>query len=389
MGRVMKWVGIVTAILSLIAGVREVSSLIADSEEHARNIDELHAVGTSQQTAGDYAQAWSTFEQALTSSEEDNLLAKLRGRPGQRRAALRQAQEDLAMAWLDNMHLSGEDQTFSSIVDKLIPVLLRDLPQATATRRGDLLAHIGWGYFLKTRDGNSQFDPPKWYQQSLEADPANPYGHAYWGHWKTWNRQSFDDAMKDFAAALATGRATATVRTLQLSALTNLRDNPQGEAELVRVLNDMNARNEAVGDRIRSELRSNYESAVHDEERFNKLIAAVPAKEQLATMTRFFGEPDEKMTAPLLITYATLQESSGFSQPALQTWRSARERLKLSGTRSESITKRVDAAIKRLSRCASAHWACSAKQAWPSEFRIASLSAFDRAERSIAVLRSG
>ncbi len=179
----MKWVGIVAAVLSLIAGVRQFLTMTAESAERERRIAELLATGAAQQSARDYPQAWTTLETALTQAEQGNLLAKVTRRLGERRQQVRAAQESLAMAWLQNISVP-QGQTFASVVDKVSPVLHRGALEASGSRVGDMYAHVGWGYFLKRRDGQSALDPAPWYVKALEADPANPYAHAFSGHWK-------------------------------------------------------------------------------------------------------------------------------------------------------------------------------------------------------------
>ena len=157
---IMKWVGIVAAVLSLIAGVRQFLTLSADSAERERRIGELLATGAAQQQARDYPQAWTTLETALAQAEQGNLLAKLTRRLGERRLQVRAAQENLAIQWLENISVP-QGQTFASVVDKVLPVLHRGALEASGARVGDLYAHIGWGYFLKRRDGPSRWIPPR------------------------------------------------------------------------------------------------------------------------------------------------------------------------------------------------------------------------------------
>ena len=214
----LKWVGAVTAVLSLILGLYQVTQLVSDIRERKRHIAELHGVGKQQQGAGDFPSAWASFEQALKNADEGGQIAKLTGRLDPERRQLREAQEDLAMAWLENIRVA-EGQKFSDIVDKLVPVLDRGIGGANGIRKADLLAHVGWAYFLKTREGPRNVNPEKYYRQASEIDPANPYAHAYWGHWILWNSGNLEDALKHFSAAVASGREVPHVRTIQLSAL--------------------------------------------------------------------------------------------------------------------------------------------------------------------------
>ncbi len=85
------------------------------------------------------------------SAEEGGFFAKLFGSLSSEQVKARKAQEDLAMVWAENIRVP-EGKTFSDYVDKLIPVLTRGTRDAKGSRKADLLAHLGWAYFLKSRD---------------------------------------------------------------------------------------------------------------------------------------------------------------------------------------------------------------------------------------------
>jgi hypothetical protein len=95
------------------------------------------------------------------------------------------------MVWLRNIILA-EGQKFSDIVEKLVPVLARGVSSASGVRKADLLAHIGWAYFLKARNGPGNMDPEQQYRLALEIDPSSPYAHVHWGHWIIWKKGNLD-----------------------------------------------------------------------------------------------------------------------------------------------------------------------------------------------------
>ncbi|MEX2223721.1 MAG: hypothetical protein WEG40_18180 [Candidatus Rokuibacteriota bacterium] len=343
----MKWVGIVAAVLSLIAGVRQVLTLTGESAERERRIGELLATGAAQQSAKDYPQAWMSFETALTQAEQGNLLAKLTRRLGERRRQVRVAQEDLAMQWLESIAVPP-GQTFASIVDKVLPVLHRGVLEGSGARAGDLYAHVGWGYFLKRRDGPSSLDPAPWYVKALEADSANPYAHAFSGHWKMWNHEPLDAAMGEFAAAIASNRERAFVRGLQVAALVN-RGSADARLELVKAANDVRKNDEPMDGRMRRELRVIYHLALNDKPFTQRLITALPVTEQLATIEMVTAGPSSAAGSDdsLSVATALLEEAGGEPARAVKTWRAVR------ANQSESdspLARRADAAIKRLAR---------------------------------------
>jgi hypothetical protein len=165
--RLMKWVGGVAAILSLIFALHQATQLVSDVREQRRQITELYNVGKLQHSAADYEGAWTSFERALKTAEAGGKLAKLTGQLSKETIALREAQEDLAMEWLENVSAS-RGQTFSDIVDKLVPVLSRGLARSSGARKADILAHLGWANFLRWRDGNRQLNPELQYREALD-----------------------------------------------------------------------------------------------------------------------------------------------------------------------------------------------------------------------------
>ena len=342
----MKWVGIVAAVLSLIAGARQFLTLSAESAERERRIGELLATGAAQQSAKDYPQAWTTLETALMQAEQGNLLAKLTRRLGERRQQVRSAQENLAMQWLENISVP-QGQTFASIVDKVLPVLHRGVSDASGARAGDMYAHVGWGYFLKRRDGQSALDPAPWYVKALEADPANPYAHAFRGHWRLWSNEPFDAAMAEFAAAIASNRERPFVRGVQVAALLN-RSSVDSRVELVKVASDMRKNGEPIDGRMLREIRTIYHAALNDKPFTERLIGALPAAEQLAIveLVTAGSSPAAGSDDSLNVARALLEEAGGQPASAVKTWRVVRAN---QSEASSSLAKRADAAIKRLS----------------------------------------
>ena len=133
------------------------------------------------------------------------------------------------MQWLRDGR-PGPGRGFSEIVDRVVPGLERAVaePAAAGQRRADLLAHLGWARFLKSRDGVITADPAADYARALAADPRNAYAHAFWGHWILWQHGDLAAAMRHFADALTDGRAKggdvrAWMRSLQVAALRNQR----------------------------------------------------------------------------------------------------------------------------------------------------------------------
>jgi hypothetical protein len=176
--RLLKWVGGITAVL--------------------------------QRNAGDYRAAWATYERAME-AEPTGQLAKLTGQLGEQRRQLREAQEDLAMVWLENMQ-AKEGESFADLVAPLDPVINRGIAGSSGPRKADLLAHAGWATFLKWRAGQRGLDPDPQYGQALATDAGNPYANAYRAHWLLWtrNEKALPEARTYFAAALASAGCKST-----------------------------------------------------------------------------------------------------------------------------------------------------------------------------------
>jgi hypothetical protein len=344
-GTFLKWVGGVTAFLSLIFALHQFIQLVADVRERQRDITELYNAGKLQQGAADYQAAWTSFEQAAKKADSGGQLAKLTGQLGEERRKLREAQEDLAMEWLQNV-IRSKNQTFADVVDPLVPVLMRGVSSATGTRKADMLAHLGWSYFLRSRDGHARQDPEAQYRQALEIDSANPYAHVHWGHWKLWRGGTIEDGRQHFASAVASGRARPYVRRIELAALRNSGDN--GKTETLRVVNDMIKNNEKIDVSSRSHLYAIYYFALNSEKDFRRLIDAVPATEQIAMIRVLFYDADfDRGKIPTREAYlAILQEAAGLRDEALKTWLAMRSGL----SANTNLAVRADASIKRLSK---------------------------------------
>jgi len=157
---VLKWVGYATAILSFFFGVRELIKIVSDRLESRHEVGALLSSADVELRGKDYSSAWRTLEQA----------SKLQPKS----AKVRLAQENLAMKWLEDTHLR-ENERFSDIGDKLEPVLTRGLSSTKdAQRTADLLAHIGWAYFLRSRDGALGLDPCRFlFQSAIRGSPQS------------------------------------------------------------------------------------------------------------------------------------------------------------------------------------------------------------------------
>ena len=110
----MKWVTRGSAVLALVFAVIQLVRLVSDTRDRERQIGELTRVEEMQAQAGDYPGAWASLDQALKIAESGGMLSKLTGQLSADARKLREAQEDVAMAWVENLS-HGEGKTFSEV----------------------------------------------------------------------------------------------------------------------------------------------------------------------------------------------------------------------------------------------------------------------------------
>jgi tetratricopeptide (TPR) repeat protein len=330
---VLKWVGSLTAILSLFFGIRQLVKIVSDRVEANRKIDTLLKSEDVELKVRDYAAAWRSLEQASQITSDS--------------AKVHLAQENLAMVWLDDVHLR-EGEKFSDISEKVEPVLSRGIAATKDSQRSaDLLAHIGWAYFLRTRDGVFGLDPVGAYSKAAAQDRNNPYAEAMWGHWILWNRGKLSDASQHFSSALASGRQHDFVRTLQFAALENC---PNGgcDTEMIRVANDIRKENGTIDADTVHRIFSNYYGRVFSPNpSTNRFLNVIPPREHIATFHWLFDglnldESESRLRSGYL---ATIEEAAGQREEALANYRELRAKVPM---HSGPLSDAVDGGIKRL-----------------------------------------
>jgi len=335
LSRALKWVGYLTAIVSLCATVAGVANYLYNRAETKKSVSALLATDAEELKSGDYSAGWRTLEKAAQ-LEPDS-------------AKVRAAQEDLAMAWLENASLQ-ENEKFSDVTGKLEPVLARAVASAKpGPRQADLRAHIGWAYFLESRGGRSDLDPAGAYREAVAEDPHNPYAQSMWGHWILWqNCGQVQEATTHFAAALASRREGDFVRSMEISALLNCHNHPC-HLEVIRVANDMRRERRSPDDRTHGQIFGIYyeEFNSNDAEK-QEFINAVPPAEHVATFRWLFDALiSDNSNQPSGAYYlGALEEAAGQPGDALANYRLALRHI----SRDTAQGRAADAGMKRLSR---------------------------------------
>jgi hypothetical protein len=108
---VMKWVGGTTAILTLVFGLQRVVTSVSDARVKRNRTNELLRTAKLQLADRRYDEAWATLQQAETVNSTST--------------DVHSAQEDVAMEWLDNIRVTPSEGTFTDVVRKVSPVLVR------------------------------------------------------------------------------------------------------------------------------------------------------------------------------------------------------------------------------------------------------------------------
>ena len=276
---VLKWVGGITAVISLVIGMDRVNDLYSSWRERAATIEELVAAARLQEAARDYPGGWSLLQEAL------ELDASAR--------AVRDYQGPFAMVWLRDIRVTG-DQTFSELVDPLLPVLYRGAANKDKTLAADMLAHIGWANYLKRNDGIRGVEIDETFERALALDPTNTYGNVHWAYWvlhngnlRDYGEAAIDKARRHIAAALASGRDRQYVLEMAFSGLDGSPHKGSSE-EMLRMAHQLSQTNEGLPSGLMRSLHSLYEPITRGldrrgQARLNELMEILPPEKLLAT----------------------------------------------------------------------------------------------------------
>jgi tetratricopeptide (TPR) repeat protein len=309
----------------------------------AREVSRLLEEGRLQHQSERYPAAWELYAHAASLAPGNDTVAR--------------ARERLAMDWLDNIVVTEGKSTFTAIVEQLDPVLVQCAESKEARRAADCLAHIGWGDFLRIRDGIGGLNPVQHYRHALEREPDNVYAHAMWAFDVLRSDGSLDLARSHFDKALASGRERAYVRGLEIAGLL-WHDEADGENEVVRVANDMRLKGETLpGDETDRSERWRLWNVYYDRLLYGhgleSFLSALPGGDHLATF-RWLPEGDipRDKRNPYLFMRGHLEERAGRRAEALATFRDLRDVLSREGTLASGgpLPERTVAAVKRLSK---------------------------------------
>jgi tetratricopeptide (TPR) repeat protein len=307
------------------------------AQERERRIETAVAEIRRESSAGNYADAWAAADRSLRSDGEA--------------PALFDAQQKLAMQWLDDAR-GTESFSLKQIADTVYPALSRGVESASGARAADLLAHMGWADFLRSREGDAGRQPTAHYERAVALDPANPFAHAMWGFEILRTRGRLADANAHFGAALRSGREREFVRHLQLSALLWFHTT-ELEEEAIRVVNDMRRRGEKMPAGVTnrsdtSRMWDVYYARLVSAEEPSRFLAALPGLEHVATFKWLFPESEFPNRYLYFYVLARLEESAGQRQAAAAAYQATLRELDTRGETAGPLVSESRSALKRL-----------------------------------------
>ncbi|MBU2627308.1 MAG: hypothetical protein KKE61_01715, partial [Proteobacteria bacterium] len=241
---IMKWVGGITAVISLVMALVQINTFLGDWREKKAMVNELITAADIQQTSGDYSQALELLGEAL----------KLE--PFSRKA--RNANARIAMKVIRSR--TNRQQNAVDTIKPLLPILARSAANSDERMAADVNAHMGWAYVMMTKATDKTFSIDPYFERALQQDATNVYAHAFWGYWTlsqyndhTYDGRGHQKAVDHFNAAVTSKKERQFVRYLQVYALLNS-STVEDLCEAFSVAIHMKDENETPGENIRYRL---------------------------------------------------------------------------------------------------------------------------------------
>ena len=314
--QLLKWLGGITAFISLILGILRVNDIFSDWKERNITVTQLVSAAKLQLDSNDYQGAWQLVDDALKFNPASQLALQQR--------------INIALSWLRNMRKKG-DKTFSDFVEKLLPTLYLGAVSKNPDIVANSLAHIGWANFLRSRDGIQDLEIKEYYKRALKLDPENTYAHIMLAHYKLWQLNSESNSKTNFTTikshiekSFNSTQNHGYVRGMQISALLNASSHPNVQIELIKVAEEIRQKKET----LEKSNRHRFFGLINDmisppdlseevnQETLNQLIHDVPPRVLLELFNWLNTDNDNKNTRTIM-TYARLEELNGNNNEAL------------------------------------------------------------------------
>jgi tetratricopeptide (TPR) repeat protein len=243
------------------------------------------------------------------------------------------AREDCAMRWLRDMRAVAGKQTFSEQVAQAQPLLLQGMARAAANERmANLRAHIGWGEYLRSRDGIAGVDPVPHWKRALAEDPGNAYAHAMWARQLLDKPGRFDEARTHFAAAVSSGQNRPFVRALQFNTL--LPGPNEDPAYALAVADEMRRGKEAIRPDHRDRFWTNaFGMRMLEPDARAAVLSSLPPPDLLATFIWLFPDAEVSLERRPMWRFnlASLQANKGDTAAARKVFQSLAGELQAKG----------------------------------------------------------
>ena len=340
---ILAWIGGISAVLGFIGAITGFFGNIQGHFHHNAQLDSQMAVAQSQSRQGDYQASVQSYG------------AILKTEPLYRPALDQQLQS--TMLWVENYEPGdSSSEAVASQLDQIIAILDAALARTNGDAGADVQAHLGWAHWLNQHVAHREFPPnaaaERNFRAALATDSSNVYANAMLGNWMTMNGGSLTDAIQHFNSAVATGKARAFVRTLQLAGFYNLQDQLGARAALMKALNEMRKNGEPLdADEKHRLLSFCCDPGVTDHAELTESLSAVSADD---TWQTYLWLDDQQKTGEdakhqrLIHDFiaANITEISGDKQKSLDEYRALQKELKNQGT---TLMDATDQAIARLS----------------------------------------
>lgn len=234
-GKILKWLGGIAAVISLIIGVSQVSTLVQSWSERKQAVEELVRASYLRNLTGDYHAAWKLMENALELDPSS--------------ALARKKQVFLAMKWVRNWrsHLKKsngyDEEEIEQIIRSILMVLYRGAVTGSKAMSANAQAHIGYAGFILPKEHRSyRIDPMTEYKLALEKNPNCFYAHAFIGQLILDNHgsnicktEALDKALQHFSTALAAGKERHYIQKIKFNSLLSCRSTAIREANSSRL----------------------------------------------------------------------------------------------------------------------------------------------------------
>ncbi len=227
------------------------------------------------------------------------------------------AREDCAMRWLRDMRATVGRTTFTEQVAQAQPVLLQGLARSEGVRAADLRSHIGWGEYLRGREGAAGVDPVAHWTRALADDADNVYANGMWARQMLQRGGRFDEAMALFEKAEASGRDRPFLRSLQFGGTLGGRIETARYA--VEVADRMRRGGELIEEHHRDALWSSaFGYPLLSADARAVVFASLPPAQLLQTFDWLFPEArvSDERRAQWRFVRATLMENNGEREAA-------------------------------------------------------------------------